>query len=460
MNIPPAAPPPVEASPVPPPPVAGPPAAWPPAATARVEASALLAEGKYTPTQAIRYEDPLAAGKPASPPGPAAAVPAASAPTVTLRLDRRLLTGLLALVLVAAALGGIGWALSRGGSTGNEAPTSAALGIGMSPASATPFPQTPTITFSPLPPSQTPTITLSPTPTISPTPDPNFPLPQFELAFASNRDGHWGIYLMDVANARQWLALPYPGDYEYIYWPTFCGPRLAFEVIDQSNNLPRWIYLVNLVQPTDGKVEMFVLPEEIHADRLAEPRCSPKNNFIAYATYRFPKWFFTIQDRRENTIIFETNHPRYNQPSLANWSFDENLLYWTGIQDSGYFDINEVSGITDGSGPISNLVGKGKYAALSPDGKLMAYLGGNLSALYVVEWPSGRKLFERTISYFKQINGEPVPATVAWSPNGKWLYFTSSVTGNWDIYRIRSDGANLQNLTENWPSDELMPAVR
>ncbi|MEA3439860.1 MAG: inactive serine/threonine-protein kinase VRK3 [Chloroflexota bacterium] len=30
----------------------------------------------------------------------------------------------------------------------------------------------------------------------------------------------------------------------------------------------------------------------------------------------------------------------------------------------------------------------------------------------------------------------------------------------WDIFRIRPDGSDLQNLTPDWTSNELMPALR
>ena len=101
-----------------------------------------------------------------------------------------------------------------------------------------------------------------------------------------------------------------------------------------------------------------------------------------------------------------------------------------------------------------------RFWDLSPDGTRLAYFCGNLSNLCMVEWPSLKTLFQMPISYFKPINKKPAPATAAWSLDGAWVYFSSSISGNWDIYRMRPDGSQVQNLTEGSSADELMPSAR
>jgi len=49
--------------------------------------------------------------------------------------------------------------------------------------------------------------------------------------------------------------------------------------------------------------------------------------------------------------------------------------------------------------------------------------------------------------------------TAMWSGDGLWIYFASAADGDWDIYRVRPDGSELQNLTAEWDSNELMPAL-
>jgi Tol biopolymer transport system component len=78
----------------------------------------------------------------------------------------------------------------------------------------------------------------------------------------------------------------------------------------------------------------------------------------------------------------------------------------------------------------------------------------------MVERSTNTLLFQIPVSYFKQVDRKEAPASAAWSSDGKWVYFSSSISGSWDIYRMRPDGSMIQNLTEDWPSDELMPAAR
>jgi hypothetical protein len=301
-----------------------------------------------------------------------------------------------------------------------------------------------------------PTSTKLPPPSATLTPEPDYPLPEYDLAFSSNRDGDFSVILMNSRDPKQWLTLPAPVGYEYNYWPSFCGNLVVFEVNDHSSTLDRWIYQVDLETKGLAKYEP---PVDLKADRLAAPGCSPSNRFIALSARRESNWFFTIIDQEKGQAIYETSWERYLMLGFPSWTASEDLLYWMGALDTGYFDINETS--RGGSNVTSNLVLKGKYPAISPDGKLLAYFCGNLSSLCIAEMPSGKKLFDKTVSYFREIDGKPVPASAAWSADGEWLYFSSSIVGHWDIYRIRRDGSDLQNLTEAWPSsDELMPATR
>lgn len=44
----------------------------------------------------------------------------------------------------------------------------------------------------------------------------------------------------------------------------------------------------------------------------------------------------------------------------------------------------------------------------------------------------------------------------SWSPDGKWIAFTSDRDGNWDIYKMTSDGKTIVRLTEN-PQQDAWP---
>jgi hypothetical protein len=131
-----------------------------------------------------------------------------------------------------------------------------------------------------------------------------------------------------------------------------------------------------------------------------------------------------------------------------------------GTRINGFYDINRVRNYLDSSARKIKTFANGKYPAISPDGSRLAFFCGNLLYLCVAQVPSGEILFQLPISYFKLVDDLPVPATASWSSDGRWLYFTSSITGNWDIYRVRADGSLVQNLTEAWRTDEYMPTAR
>jgi hypothetical protein len=358
------------------------------------------------------------------------------------------------------------------GSTSPVAAGTPLAGATMTPAGALVSPSSPGVlptsqpdTPTPIPPSPTPTHTFTPSatptqPTPTPTSSPTSP-PSFRLAFVSNRENHQAIYLMDPDNPSSWIELPVPADYETIVWPTFCGDQVAFEVEDYSLTLPHWVYVFNL--KNSQLEELTILPGgagETVPERVAAPRCSPSSRYMAISAYRTGDWSLDILDLTEQKIISSQDFREYPQLGYASWPASEDHFVWMGTRFSGFYDVNQTTRFLDGGLPRTRTFAQGKYPIIAPDGTTAAYFCGNLFSLCVVEWPSVTTLFEIPVSYFKEIDGKIPPATAAWSTDGRWIYFASSLTGNWDIYRMRPDGSGIQNLTEAWPSDELMPAAR
>lgn len=318
--------------------------------------------------------------------------------------------------------------------------------------SATP-PQTPTQPEAPTPAS----VNISPTGDVDepllPTPAADWP---YNLVFASNRDGNFNIILMDADNPQEWLAVPMPEGYENAYWPGFCERQVAFEVHDYSLALPRWIYLFDLATQT---TQPFAPPGEL-PERTGLPSCSPSGRYLAYIAYRLFDWSLNVLDRQANRLIFQEPEGIYPMLGYPRWPASEDTLVWMGIRSSGTFDVNRTSNLLSGTQPLTELIFKGKFPSLSPDGTQLAYVCGNRFSLCVVDVSSGALMFEKPINYTRPFNDQMAPASTSWSSDGEWIYYVSSATGNWDIYRVRPDGSDMQNLTESWPSDELMPAAR
>lgn len=293
-------------------------------------------------------------------------------------------------------------------------------------------------------PSLAPTATPTPTPAMNPA-----------LAFFSYRQEKQAIIVMDPDRPEMWREVPAPPEYELFAWPSFCGEVLAFEARDRSLNLPPWIYLYDFASEL---LEPLAFKED-PPTRLAQPSCSPDGHYLVMRALRDNRWHLSVFDRQTQTIVTERPMGDYMDMGYSTWSTKEGILLLMGTRPIGSFLLRARASFTN---PFLNveILTMGKYPALSPDGQRLAYFCGNLFYLCMAEWPSLELLFQIPVSYFKKVDKADVPATAAWSRDGRWLYFASSITGNWDIFRMRPDGSHMENLTETWLSDEFMPTAR
>ena len=261
---------------------------------------------------------------------------------------------------------------------------------------------------------------------------------------------------MDTDNPQDLSALPLPEGYDIAVWPAFCGDRVAFEVQDRAITLPRWIYLYSLADQSLQPLEFTTLTPL----RLSAPSCSPDGRYLAVSAYLDGDWEIVVIELASGEVVYRSKSPTYPQLGHAAWPLDQESIWWMGTRVNGFYDINETTDYLDDSSRQTRTFAKGKYPAISPDGSRLAFFCGNLLYLCVSQVSSGEILFQLPVSYFKLVNNLPVSATASWSSDGQWLYFTSSITGSWDIYRVRADGSQTQNLTEDWRTDEFMPAAR
>lgn len=295
----------------------------------------------------------------------------------------------------------------------------------------------------------TPTISLTPTPTISNTPT-QIPKLVFDLAFASDRTGLMQIHLMNTQNTSEWTSINNPSGYNRVWWPTFCGSQIAVEAQDLNGVNPTWIYMLD--PSTDSAWKWLPTAEW---DRLAVPRCSPDNQFLAFSGNAGSSWDMLVAENQSMQVkyIYTTSLSGY-----ASWPGDTSLFYSMGRPDKT-FDIRRTVNIQNPEQmTTSTIIGEGKFPAISPDNALLAYVCNGTSEICVIEISSGITLSTIPLNYVK-IDGVAMPASMMWSGDGQWLYYASADGGDWDIFRIRYDGSGKVNLTSEWSSNELMPAI-
>lgn len=310
---------------------------------------------------------------------------------------------------------------------------------------------TPSPTDTPLTPSPTSTETPTITPSITYTPPQ--PSGSYNLAFASDRSGSMQIYLMDTRNPSSFTSLPLPSGYNWAWWPSFCPGSIAVEVQNVGGSIPQWIFLLD---PSSGQNSRYT-PQGNYGT-LGVPRCSPDGRYLAFSGKIGEQYALLVEEISSRTVanIYQTRIAGY-----VSWPASVDHFYFMSIESTKQpfiiqpvFNFNSLSGWNIGS-----QVAEGKYPAVSPDGRYLAYICQNTAALCVIDLSSGQTVLERRLSS-KKIDNRSMPATAMWSRDGEWIYFSCEDGGDWDIFRIQPNGSGLENLTEDWPSNELTPALQ
>ena len=99
------------------------------------------------------------------------------------------------------------------------------------------------------------------------------------------------------------------------------------------------------------------------------------------------------------------------------------------------------------------------YPSWSPDGKHIVYAANDLNKrdIYVID-ADGKNLKNLTPNLTNSSSGDPAYNTQpAWSPDGKYIAFRSDATGHEEIYVMKADGSNMQQIT-NLQANLFYPA--
>jgi hypothetical protein len=278
---------------------------------------------------------------------------------------------------------------------------------------ATNTPSLPTIDTAAI--NQTATALMKPT---------QIPVAGNKIAFSSNRDGYYEIYMMNADGSDQKrITTNEWNDFMGNWSPD--GTRLVMSSDVEGN---REIFTINV----DG-TDLKRLTTNTTNDY--SPMWSPDGSKIVF-----------ISERDRARDIYVMNADGSNQQRLTSTAEDKSdpswmpdgskILYsWVNNNNADIYIMN-----TDGSNPtrLTTTATQEISPVLSPDGSQIAYV--NDSNIWVMNANgTGQKMLteKHGLNWYPQ-----------WSPDGKRITFSSDKEGHWDIYVMNADGTNITRLTK------------
>jgi Tol biopolymer transport system component len=210
----------------------------------------------------------------------------------------------------------------------------------------------------------------------------------------------------------------------------------------------------------------------VHAiARMPEPTLcswSPHGTFIACsignALYSIPGVVFgnrapsrvVLCRVRDGALTTVTDSLSLN--TSPTWSPDERWLYFLSDRD-GSRDVYGTRVTSDGhadGAAVRLTTGLGAHTiALSADGSRLAYSRlGIRSSIWSMPMPDGPPV--ATTNAIRLTDANATIEIFDVSPDGKWLFYDTDLTGNSDIFRVAIAGGEPEQLTSD-PSDDFAP---
>ena len=221
-------------------------------------------------------------------------------------------------------------------------------------------------------------------------------------------------------------------------------PRLSSDsksILFQSNQTGKW--QIFLMQIADQK--QIQITNDTSNNNF--PDWSPDNNLIAYVSDKHGNEDIYLLNRKTNELKRITDNA--GRDIHPYFSPDGKYILFNSTRGNNSFDIYKYEIETGNTIRITDTREDETCARYSPDMKRIVYLknGINTDDIYILN--ISNNVSDNLTKTPYNLDGWPM-----WSPDGKWIYYSSFINGTYNIYRIRSDGTGREQLTHPAEGEE------
>lgn len=255
-----------------------------------------------------------------------------------------------------------------------------------------------------------------------------------QIAFASDRDGAWEIYLMDwdggnqrrITNHNRLSILPsWSPDSERMVYTSFSRNASDMYIINRRGG--------GLMRIHTG------------LGLNTSARFSPVSNEIAFVgSINGNPDIYVIKDNGSGLRRLTTSPSIESTPE---WSPNgRQICFTSGRSGSPQIYVMDA----EGTNVRRISFDEGQWnddARFSPDGESLAYTS-RVNGRFQI------RITNIVTGESRIVAGEGSNEQPTWSPDGRWIAFQSNRSGKWQVYRMRVDGTDLMPLTFNAENKE------